>query len=69
MDYCMIAFFFCRCATVFFFFFDPEFTVFVDGEKIEFQNNITPIKSEEIKLKLKSSIKLSIYQIPDGKCQ
>ena len=48
------------------FLFDPEFTVFVDGEEIEFQNNITPIKSEEIKLKLKPSIKVSIYQIPDG---
>lgn len=49
------------------FLFDPEFSVFVNNEKIEFQKNITPIVSEELSLKLKCNhIKISIYQIPDG---
>ncbi|WP_444659095.1 ATP-binding protein [Caproiciproducens sp. R2] len=48
------------------FLFDPEFSVFVDGEKIEFQTNIEPIKQEILTLKGGKTIKISIYQIPDG---
>lgn len=47
------------------FLFDPEFSVFVNGEKIEFQKNISPIITEKISLKLKPSIEVSIYEIPD----
>ncbi len=48
------------------FLFDPEFSVFVDNEKIEFQKNIAPKLSEEITLNSKATIKISIYQIPEG---
>lgn len=48
------------------FLFDPEFSVFVDNEKIEFQKNIAPIVSKELALKSKATIKISIYQIPEG---
>lgn len=48
------------------FLFDPEFSVFVNNEKIEFQKNIAPIITQKIPLKLKPSIEVSIYQIPDG---
>lgn len=48
------------------FLFDPEFSVFVNNEKIVFQNNIAPIVSRQIPLKLKPCVEVSIYQIPDG---
>ncbi|MCH5279138.1 MAG: ATP-binding protein [Christensenellaceae bacterium] len=48
------------------FLFDPEFSVFVDNEKIEFQKDIAPTLSKEITLKSKATIKISIYQIPEG---
>ena len=48
------------------FLFDPEFSVFVNNEKIEFQNNIAPIYSKKIPLKLRPYVEISIYQIPDG---
>ena len=48
------------------FLFDPEFSVFVNNEKIEFQNNIAPVVSKQIPLKLRSHVEVSIYQIPDG---
>lgn len=46
--------------------FDPEFSVFVNNEKIEFQNNIAPVISKQISLKLRPYINVSIYEIPDG---
>jgi len=48
------------------FLFDPEFSVFVNDEKIEFQNNIAPVVSKQIPLKLRPYVEVSIYQIPDG---
>jgi hypothetical protein len=48
------------------FLFDPEFSVFVNNTKIEFQTNITPTVSKELLLKSKAKIKIDIYQIPDG---
>ena len=48
------------------FLFDPEFSVFVNNEQIEFQTNIAPTVSKEILLKSKAKIKIDIYQIPDG---
>ena len=55
------------CTLGYRFLFDPEFSVFVNGEKIEFQKNISPIVHENIPLKKSnSSIEISIYQIPEG---
>lgn len=55
------------CTLGYRFLFDPEFSVFVNGEKIEFQKNISPIVHKKIPLKKsKSSIEISIYQIPEG---
>lgn len=48
------------------FLFDPEFKVSVNGDVIESQSYISPIKTETIKLKKNHQITLSIYQIPDG---
>ena len=48
------------------FLFDPEFSVFVNDEKIEFQQNIAPVVTKIIPLKLRPSIQVSIYHIPDG---
>ena len=48
------------------FLFDPEFSVFVNDEKIEFQQNIAPVVTTTIPLKLRPSIQVSIYHIPDG---
>lgn len=48
------------------FLFDPEFSVFVNNEKIEFQNNIAPVVSKQIPLKLRPYVDVSIYKIPDG---
>ena len=48
------------------FLFDPDFSVFVNDEKIEFQNNIAPVVSKQIPLKLRPYVEVSIYQIPDG---
>ena len=48
------------------FLFDPEFSVFVNNEKIEFQKNIAPVVSKQIPLKLRPYVEVSIYQIPDG---
>ena len=48
------------------FLFDPEFSVFVNNEKIEFQKNIAPIITKRILLKLRPYIEVSIYQIPEG---
>lgn len=47
------------------FLFDPEFSVFVNNEKIEFQKNIAPIATQKISLKSKLPIEVSIYQIPE----
>ena len=48
------------------FLFDPEFSVYVNSEKIEFTQKVVPILTKQIKLKSNSSIDISIYQIPDG---
>lgn len=47
------------------FLFDPEFSVFVNNEKIEFQINVAPIVREKLVLKSKNTIEINIYQIPD----
>lgn len=48
------------------FLFDPEFTVYVDSEKIAFQKNLKPLVSKDIVTKAKSSFKVSVYTIPEG---
>lgn len=48
------------------FLFDPEFSVYVNDEKIEFTQKVVPILIRQITLKSNSSIEISIYQIPDG---
>lgn len=48
------------------FLFDPEFSVFVNNEKIEFQNNVKPLVSEDITTKVGNQMNISIYAIPEG---
>ena len=48
------------------FLFDPEFSVYVNDEKIEFTKKVAPILTKQIVLKSKDTIEVSIYQIPDG---
>lgn len=48
------------------FLFDPEFAVYVNKEKIEFQNNLQPLVSKDITTKAKNNIKVSVYTIPEG---
>ena len=48
------------------FLFDPEFSVYVNNEKIEFQKNISPIEVKTFRLKSKATFDVSVYQIPDG---
>mgnify|MGYP001026289467 FL=1 len=48
------------------FLFDPEFTVYVNNEKIEFQKNLKPLVSKDINTKAKNNLKISIYTIPEG---
>ena len=53
------------CTLGYRFLFDPEFSVYVNKEKIIFTQNITPILTKQLTLKSKSIIDVSIYQIPD----
>lgn len=39
------------------FLFDPEFTVYVNNEKIEFQKNLKPLVSKDINTKAKNNLK------------
>lgn len=48
------------------FLFDPEFAVYVNNEKIEFQNNLKPLISKDVTTKANNNFKVSIYVIPEG---
>lgn len=54
------------CTLGYRFLFDPEFSVYVNDEKIEFTQKVTPILTKQISLKSNETIEASIYQIPDG---
>lgn len=54
------------CTLGYRFLFDPEFSVYVNDEKIEFTKKVTPILTKQIALKSNDPIEVSIYQIPDG---
>lgn len=48
------------------FLFDPEFSVYVNGERIEFQRNLKPLHEKDLTTKAKHQMKVLVYEIPEG---
>lgn len=48
------------------FLFDPEFSVYVNGKRIEFQKNLKPLHEKDLTTKANHQLKVLVYEIPEG---
>lgn len=48
------------------FLFDPEFSIYVNNNPVEYQNSIPAMKKDHLYLQSGNKIEISVYQIPEG---